>query len=261
MQTDDEDYKAPFQARPMPDFKAGSKLTPVLPKRLNSLRANFSKAEKVNVRSVPTTIEVRKGFSLGGARVAPSPLGSPLKSPLNEEPSRSFRLAPTSRSRPVADPNEEELKKQFKARPLPLSTFLPPPSSIGSPSRGSRVPSTISISSAPKLATEERREQREAAMLASRINAELMIRERASRKQRKQEEKHKEEMRKAALVSPTKLKAESMAPFQLSSSVRQEASQKKLKDQWDEEERERLRNFEMKASPIPNLSLSPTKPY
>jgi hypothetical protein len=139
MKADEEECVKQFHARPMPDFKVGSKLTPVLPKRLNSLRANISKAEKVNVRSVPTTIEVRKGFSLGGARVAPSPLGSPMKSPPNEAQSRPFRLAP-NRSLPVVDPNEEELKKQFKARPLPLSTFLPPPSSIGSPSRGSRVP-------------------------------------------------------------------------------------------------------------------------
>jgi hypothetical protein len=247
-----------FQARPMPDFKVGSKLTPVLPKRFNSLRANVSKAEKAI--NIPSTIELRKTFSHGGVRVTPSPLGSSVKSPPSFTKPVPFRFASSSRARPVAVPDDEELKKQFKARPLPMSTFVAT-SSTASPSRASRVPSTISISSGPKLATEDRREQREAAMLASRINAELLIRQRASIRQRKVEEKHKEEMRKAALPSPTKLKAESMRAFHVQSDVRLDTYQRKLKEQSEEEDRERLRNFDLKANPKPTFDLSPTKFY
>ncbi|KAI2503781.1 hypothetical protein MHU86_10675 [Fragilaria crotonensis] len=258
IKADEEELRKQFHARPMPDFKVGSKLTPVLPKRFNSLRANTSKADKAI--NIPSTIEVRKTFSHGGVRVTPSPLGSSVKSPPSFTKPMPFRFASSSRARPVAGPDDEELKKQFKARPLPISTFAAT-SSTASPSRASRVPSTISISSGPKLATEDRREQREAAMLASRINAELLIRERASIRQRKQEEKHKEEMRKATLPSPTKLKAESMRTFHVQSDLGRDTYQRKLKEQSEEEDRERIRNFDLKANPKPSFDLSPTKLY
>lgn len=255
---DEDECKKQFHARPMPDFKAGSKLTPVLPKRFNSLRANTSKAEKAD--NIPATIEVSKSTSLRGVRVSPSPLGASVKSTPTFTKSMPFRFASSSRNRPVAGPDEEELKKQFKARPLPISTFVTT-SSTASPSRVSRVPSTISISSGPKLATEDRREQREAAMLASRINAELLIREKASIRQRKQEEKHKEEMRMAGLSSPVRLKAASLRAFRGDSDGRRDASQRKVTELSEEEERERIRNFDLRVTTKPSFDLSPTKLY
>ena len=255
-QDDIDECKQQFHARPIPNFKSGSKSPPNQPNRFLSVRSNVLKAEKVHKNAVPKTIEVRSRFPFGSARIAPSSDGSsPSMSPRKVTQPRAFRLSSGNRVAAVADPNEEELKKQFKARPLPASTFVPS-SSIASPSR---VPSTISTISAPRLATEDRREPREGATLASRINTELMSRERASDKQRKQTERHEEDMRKAALPSPNKLKAESMTPFHFESDARheahQKAHQKKLHEQLEEEERERIRHFEgVKATPMPNFS-------
>ncbi len=78
-----------------------------------------------------------------------------------------FWFASSSCAPPVASPDNDELKKLFKALSLSVLTFSDL-CLIHTP-----VPSTISISSGPKLATEDRWEQKAAAMLASRINAEL----------------------------------------------------------------------------------------
>lgn len=183
-------------------------------------------------------------FSSGGVAA-----DSPIRSATTPKP---FRLSfPPSTTRESRTPDEVEIKRKFKARHLPMSTFVQP-ASITSPSKSS-VPSSILTANPPKLSTEERCEQREAAMLASRINAELVSRERATVRQRKQEERHKMEMAKAVLPSPTKLKADSMAPFRLASDARHEAYQKNLQKRLDEEERDRKALAEVRARPMPHF--------
>jgi hypothetical protein len=78
--------------------------------------------------------------------------------------------------------------------------------------------------------------------------------------QRLKAERHEEEMKKASVVSPTKLMAASMTPFHLETDARHETYQKKFQEKLDEEDRDRRELSVVKALPMPHYKpVSATK--
>jgi hypothetical protein len=255
--SDLQECKKQFHAKPMPDFSSGSKLISSMP----SPGRIYISPSRRDGGGVPLTIEVRQVRPIPSSRIAPSP-----SSPSRITQPKPFRLSKSNReSSPAIGSDEKEKKTQFKARYLPITTFIPP-DSVASPAYSSRYQSCKSNathSTAPKLMTGERVEQREGAVLASRINAELMSRERATAIQRLKVERHEEEMKKASMVSPTKLMAASMTPFHLETDTRHETYQKKFQEKLDEEDRDRREQSVVKALPMPHykpLSATKSKP-